>query len=359
VALVIGLRRGPLTTALAVWVGVHVLLAVLTLPDSTAPAATLSAALLGAGTAAAVLLPLRRGGGRMGAPAATAAAAVVPVVAAVDGLLTVPAALSGYALWWMGLLCPVLGGLAVRRRPWHAVGATVAGLGVLAGVMAARWPRPGWVATTVVLATPVLEWGVGGLVVAGLLDRSVRALQVSAGASATARSSSRATREQEARRAARAALLARTAVPLLERVAADGGLDTPELRARAAAVEADLRAELAGRDLLDDAVRAAAAAARARGVEVTVLDHAGAGAEPEGGLAGLRALVACAVDACADGQVTARRPPAGPALTVVHVGTPASLDRVAAAIRATAPPGLAVDVTVDGEALVAEVPVVR
>lgn len=327
----LGLRRDPLTVAAATWVGVQLLLAALSLPLTRQPELAVLAALAGTALSSALLWPLRGGRTAVSTPSAVAAAVAVPLVALVNVLLVRPEAVATYALWFPGVLAPGVAALAVRGRPVLSGAAVLGTLAVFTGAVP-RDGSPGWVPSTVVFASPLVLWWVGGVVVQRLVRTTRLALRGTRSTFALAAARRERTRQREAARVRRQQLLARTAVPLLEVVAAGGLPVDDDLRARMAAVEAELRAELRGRDLLDEQVRATAERARARGVCVDVVDHAPPGADAAR-LPQLRVLVAQAVAATADGEVTARRPPHGAALTLVHVGSPASLEAVTAAVR--------------------------
>jgi hypothetical protein len=108
------------------------------------------------------------------------------------------------------------------------------------------------------------------------------------------------------------------AVPLLRRIAdAEPTAGTwPELSRSALALERQVRDDLRARELLDDSVRTALRAARARGAVVDVVDDRGSGPQgPGGGTAAfvgqLRAVLAPVLDACGASQVTVRLSPGG------------------------------------------------
>ncbi len=108
----------------------------------------------------------------------------------------------------------------------------------------------------------------------------------------------------------RSNLLAATlhrASPTLTRIATGDALsDQEQLEARL--LEAALRDEIRGRDLLNDLTRAAIAGARRRGVVVNVLDEGGLQKLSASARDGLLAQVAQALDQVARGRVTVRAP---------------------------------------------------
>ena len=108
----------------------------------------------------------------------------------------------------------------------------------------------------------------------------------------------------------RSNLLAATlhrASPMLNRIASGDALsDQEQLEARL--LEAALRDEIRGRDLLNDLTRAAIAGARRRGVVVNVLDEGGLQPLNPASREGLLAQVAQALDQVSRGRVTVRAP---------------------------------------------------
>ncbi|MBF5080282.1 hypothetical protein [Quadrisphaera sp. INWT6] len=352
----LGLRREPLTAALVTWLGIQVLLAGFGLSRLAEPLLGAAAAATAVALCLAVVAPLGRGRVALGAGPATAAVLAVGAVAVLNAVAVGSEPTDATSLFFPGLVAPVIGVLALRGRALHGVVA-----GVVVGVVIAtttladgggRW----WMPQSFVSGAPLLLWWTGGVLVRLLLRTTRLDLRRSDGAFALARDRRERTREREAARDRRRDLLQSAAVPLLERVArAQGPLDA-QVRARLTAVEVELRAELRGRDLMDADVRRAAAQARARGVRVDVVDHAPPGADLRA-VSRLRGLVAAALDASTDGEITARRPPHEVVMTVVHVGSAASMAAVAAAVRERSATlrGLVVELSEDEDAVVVDV----
>ncbi|HYI33701.1 MAG TPA: hypothetical protein VEX88_09590 [Glaciibacter sp.] len=96
--------------------------------------------------------------------------------------------------------------------------------------------------------------------------------------------------------------------PLLERLARPHDLDDAE-RAECLQVEASLRDAMRGRSLFVEPVITAARAARARGVEVALLDDRSEATDSE--VAAVAAIVAGELDSTASGRFTARLLPEG------------------------------------------------
>jgi hypothetical protein len=140
-----------------------------------------------------------------------------------------------------------------------------------------------------------------------LTERSVRASVVAATANAS----------QEIR-LQRAAELAATAVPLLDRIAGGGDLSAAD-RAAFAQVEAHLRDGVRGRSLMQPVVAAAVASARDRGVEVTLLDDRGSALPSHAAMNEIALHIAATLDEASEGAVTVRLLPPGRDLAVTVV----------------------------------------
>lgn len=352
----LGLRREPLTAALLTWLGLQLLLSLLGLARVAEPALGAVAALAGVVLCLALVAPLRAGRVPLGAAAATAAVAGVAAVVLLNVVAIGPERADATNLFFPGLVAPVIGVLALRGRGAHGLAAGALVSVVMSATSLADSGGRWWMPQTFVSGAPLLLWWTGGVLVRRLLRTTQLDLRRSDGAFALALDRRERTREREAARDRRRDLLQSTAVPLLEEVASSRGPLDEEVRARLTAAEVELRAELRGRDLMDAEVRRAAARARARGVRVDVVDHAPPGADLHA-VSRLRGLVAAALDACTDGEITARRPPHEVVLTVVHVGSAASMAAVAAAVRERSPSlrGLVAEVSEDEDAVVVDV----
>lgn len=362
------LRLQPLVLSGVIWVAVQALLCLSSLPQANAPLLALASS-LGAAAVLGVLLVLpgrRRGGtsstphgAALGALPAAAAAVLLPVAVLVNAYAIAPGTRFTDQPSAPGLLSPALALLAVRDRRGlaHASGVTV--VAVLLGLRLGAGEGPLWAPETALVLGPVVVWWVWGQVAAHLVRTTRIDLLRSDSAYALARERRRRTRQRAEAHERRRALLEVAAVPLLETVANADGPPDLDVQVQLTAVEKDLRAELRGRELLDPEVRRCAATARSRGVRVDVVDHAAPAADLEL-LPPLRALVAAALHSCTDGEITARRPPHGPVLTVVHVGSPASMRAVHAAVaahaeRLTGSGAASADVFADEDAVVLEV----
>jgi len=140
-----------------------------------------------------------------------------------------------------------------------------------------------------------------------LTERSVGASAVAASANAA----------QEIR-VQRAAELASTAVPLLDRIANGAAISDAD-RAEFARVEAHLRDGVRGRSLMLPVVVAAVARARERGVEVTLLDDRGSELPSQAAMAEIGIRLAAALDRVSAGAVTIRLLPPGRDIAITMV----------------------------------------
>lgn len=221
----------------------------------------------------------------------------------------------GRATWHLGANTWLIWFLILRRRvllAWvggFAMVAIMAAYGVISG-RGALW---GVALTQSQVALMVVATLFGASLrrtanrINELTERSVSASVVAASADAA----------QEIR-VQRAAELASTAVPLLDRIATHGSF-TAEDRAAFARVEAQLRDGVRGRGLMMPIVVAAVARARERGVEVTLLDDRGTDLPSVAAMAEIGVRVAAALDGATAGAVTIRLLPPGrdTAVTVV------------------------------------------
>jgi len=290
----------------------------------------------------ATLVPWWRGV-RLG-PAATAAVVVACPTFAVLNLVAIrPEDLSGYANIASGSAGLVLAGLVMHARTGAAVVAGVA-LVVAQTVVVVVAPGPFDLLTAVYMAVPPELWLVGAIAVRWLLrggdllvaelDQRREVLLDEAPARAA----------WEAERAARLDGLERTVIPFLEHVA-QGRADEAD-RARASGLAVVLRDDLRARHLLDATVREAVAAARTRGVAVTLAAEGDPGTVEDVVRRALPAVLA--QPGLTD--VSVRVLPDGTALGVLHAS---AVDEVAAALRALDGAGVTTAVTVDVEAGVA------
>ena len=212
-----------------------------------------------------------------------------------------PTHLTDYATWYVLGVGTLLGTTAVRghrRLAW-------VGLFILVAEIAA-WGGVGSLATT---GLP----GVFSLVVTGhAVSLGIeRALKATAELNQRAADLAFETAARETASEVRSALLEktlRTALPALNLIAALGGNLNESQRREALLLEAGLRDEIRGANLLNDQMRAAIKAARERGVEVLVMDEGGLDCRSEPERATLLNRAAEAIAGVEDGRLTIRSP---------------------------------------------------
>ena len=201
----------------------------------------------------------------------------------------------------------------------------VGGMSVLLGVLAARGQSiMAWVAAALVSWLIILEDGFSGLGEVGIEGMAI----LIAAASATAFALKRADREvkelQNAELIAEAAIIRSEAageerkirlqnvlersLDSLSQIMHIPGSVTRGEREALLKLEASLRDDIRGRALLNEAVRKAAADARARGIEVLLLDEGGLGSLPESQLEHILGKVAGAINSVVAGKVVIRSP---------------------------------------------------
>jgi len=201
----------------------------------------------------------------------------------------------------------------------------VGGMSVLFGVLAARGQSiQAWLAAAVVVWLVFLEDGLSGLGEVGIeglailiaaasatafalkrADVEVRELQAAELASETAIVSSRAASDE---RRSRLQKVMEQALPSLSFIAANKGNISSEYKSALIQLEASLRDDIRGRFLMNDVVREAAAQARARGVEVLILDEGGLSGVSDNELEIILSKVVSALNSVTAGKVVVRSP---------------------------------------------------
>ncbi|MFF0544471.1 hypothetical protein [Nocardia thailandica] len=239
-------------------------------------------------------------------PATVLVMCAAPVAAA----LTVPwvRGHSGFAqqLWTPYAASYVLAMLVLRGRAipaWIGVVATATVIGTL-GVFTG-WPAGSLVRTLTPIATVAAV-----TVFTAILrpaQRTLRDLREQASRRAATEAALSAADTERGRQLAR---LDRVARPLLDRIAAGADLG-PEGREQCRLLEAELRDSLRAPELATAALSGATRAARARGVEVTLLDDGGFAAVAPAVRDTVIRAAATELAAAAGGHVTVRVLPAG------------------------------------------------
>lgn len=263
----ISLPRALLIALAALFSAYHVLLALYSLGQFHGPIAVLSAIALYAVATAITLW--------------SAASARIPLwLAAFDLAVCVaipllvssqldPRDSNGYATWYVAAVGTLMTIVAVRRRQWFAWAGVVflvfqtvlwtgqllplAGLGVIGSVV--------WVCAAVLLTHA--------------LAKAARDARRFAFAERQAAQWQAAQEAHLSERQRRLASNYRIAAPMLTEIARAGGNLSAAGRAECRLLEATIRDEIRGRQLLNDAVRTEVMAARRRGTTVSLLDEGG------------------------------------------------------------------------------------
>ncbi|WP_022901528.1 hypothetical protein [Humibacter albus] len=282
----ITVSRAMLVALAALFSAYHVVLGIVSMGVYRHPAPVIVA--IGLYAAATVLSLLNT---RRVALAVWIAAFCLAVSVAMPVLVTSqldPAHENGYATWYVAAIGTLMTIVVVRRRnafAWLGTLFLVVHTLVFAGIVALG------------------AWGVIGSVV-----WVAAATVVTRALSAMSRDGARFARaerqvvdwhaEQEAHVIERQRRLDETyrrAAPLLIRITETGGVLTDEERAECLLLEAGMRDEIRGRELLDDEVRERILDARRRGATVSVLDDGGLDGLREDELARIRARLADAI----------------------------------------------------------------
>jgi hypothetical protein len=229
---------------------------------------------------------------------AASVAAVAALVPLVDG----PAAPGDYAPWHLRSAVVVLAVLLLRGRPAAAwLGAAACAMVVLAWSAVTREDTAAWVA---ILLRQLILLVIAQALAMGL-TRTVRAISSYRDAEEE-RIRAEVLRSEAARRRGLEVSAIRSLVgPLLHSVAA-GGADDAARRDEARILESDLRDLLRGRRLAEPHLLAAARVARARGVDVVLLDDLGDSSVDDGALAAALDWAASRVEVAAGSPVTVR-----------------------------------------------------
>jgi hypothetical protein len=201
----------------------------------------------------------------------------------------------------------------------------VGGMSALLGVLAARGQSAlAWISAALVSCLVVVEDGLEGLGEVGIEGMAI----LIAAASATAFALKRADREvvelQNAEIAAEAAIIRAEAAGeerkvrlqnVLERslnalgqISVNRGAVTKREKEEFLQLESTLRDDIRGRALLNSAVRKATTEARARGIDVLILDEGGLSDLPESQLEHVLEKVAGAINSVVSGKVVIRSP---------------------------------------------------
>ena len=226
----------------------------------------------------------------------TATSLIIPLLVNVD---LQPSALGTPATWYVTAVATILAIAAVRQqRIWAWFGVSVLMIELLSwgGIQALFVSGLGG-AIGLVAASHAISVG---------LERSARQTAQfleKAKATQVASASDSAIRQE---RSERIAATLEGALPMLEKIST--GVFSDADRSEATLLEAELRDEIRGRMLVNPKLKASVRSARARGVEVVVLDEGGLVSVSEQDREPLRNRVAEELDKISSGRVTIRSP---------------------------------------------------
>lgn len=201
----------------------------------------------------------------------------------------------------------------------------VGGMGALLGVLAARGQASlAWIAAALVTWQVYLKLGISGLAEVGLEGMVILIGAASATAYALKRADAEVLALQEAEMLAESSIISskassderrnrlqnvlQLALPSLSFIAASKGQLSQEQRRKLIQLEASLRDDIRGRALLNEGVREAAAAARARGVDVLILDEGGLSEVSESQHSRILEKVVSALNSVTVGKIVIRSP---------------------------------------------------
>lgn len=309
----IGVPRALIVTMAALFSGYHIVLGLYTIDIPANPLAVLAAMVLYASATTISLLPHQPERMPVWLAALNVAVCVSMTLLVTPQLDPAREGGLGYATWYVAAVGTLLTITSTRKRHMFAW----VGVGLLV-VQTVWWGGPGLLLSTGVLGSA--SW----VALSHILSRAL------AKASLDAQRFAQAEREatdwqaaQEAHLYERQFRLGQTstmAVPMLRVIAQAHGELTDEQRRECVYLEAAIRDEIRGRELLNDAVRAQVMAARRRGATVTLFD--------EGGLDGMEGeqrdfvlnTLANAIRSTGARRIIARTAPADSDIAVTVVG---------------------------------------
>lgn len=293
----IRLPRWIVATAALSWLGYHIVLAAISISVYRDLEWILVATLLYV-IAAVSSVVFYRGWGMPRLQALFNLAVTVALIVILSDQLVV-ARLNDYATWHISALGALLTVTAVRQHRW------IAALGLISlALHVITWGGFGYIFNSGLI-------GAASIVLVGIAaSRGIaNAVQGTEQYLAEARENAKATEAQSAAHQQRMLLLRQTlnrVLPTLRLITTRRGQLSAAERAALVLIEASLRDEIRGRELLDDGVRQAVREARSRGVEVLLLDEGGLDELGENRRQELRAAVVEALRETREGRVTVR-----------------------------------------------------
>lgn len=223
----------------------------------------------------------------------------------------------GFATWYVAAMATLLTVTAIRQYVWLAW----AGLAFL-WIEVLVWHGPGFIVSSGLIGALLLVAAGSGLAI-GLASTTKAAEELAAQALATARkiaakSAARSERQGRLKETLRGTL------PMLRKIAAQNGNLTVSEKLDAHLLEAELRDEMVGRDLVDALVRDAAREARRRGVAVSIVDDGSLVGASQDLCERIRFKIAEVLNSTSTGKVTVRSPKGEKWLVTVMVSQPGS-----------------------------------
>ena len=309
----IGVPRALIVTMAALFSGYHIVLGLYTIETPADPVPVLAAMVLYALATTISLLPGQPERMPVWMAAINVVVCVLMTVLITPQLDPAREGGLGYATWYVAAIGTLLTITSTRRRHLFAW----AGIALLV-VQTIVWGGAGLLLSTGVIGSAA--W----VAISHILSRALAKASVDAQRFALAeREATDWQAAQEAHLYVRQFRLGQTstmAVPMLETIQASGGELTEEQRRECLHLEAAIRDEIRGRELLNDAVRAQVMRARRRGAIVTLFD--------EGGLDGMDASdrehvldqLAAAIGSTTARRIIARTAPLDSDIAVTVVG---------------------------------------
>ena len=206
-----------------------------------------------------------------------------------------------FETWYIGAIGALLCVTAVRARSNFSWAGAMLVLGIMLGDAG-----PQIIATSGLIGMFLLV--AAGQAVSLGLARAARDIEAFVRNRVEQLSAAAATSAARAERTERLQVMFAEALPELRRISRSKGQLTPAQRAEARQLEAAMRDEIRGRNLLDDRLRASIRAARTRGVEVVLLDDGGMDDLSAAIRSPMLKQVAEALDGLDSGKVTIRTP---------------------------------------------------
>lgn len=206
-----------------------------------------------------------------------------------------------YATWYVAAIGTLMAATAVRQQQ----GISWLGVSVMV-IEVIRWGGAGAITTTGIIGSLILV--LSGQALAAGLGKAGRDAQEFVDQATAAAKEMAATTAIRTERKLRSEQVLRGALPLLQKIRRQAGKLTEDEKFEARLLEAELRDEIRGRNLLNAEVRLAVRNARKRNVEVMVLDEGGLDDIDQSERDRILHDAAQAIDSCDDGRITLRAP---------------------------------------------------